>query len=171
VADVLHPVTPWPCQLPIRVALAPIHPFRAVLERMSLLLWWPLVHIGHWVHHRVSSFHKLDCGGCLRVRLCRCPAPRRNVRVECIDSSYVKSMYGRPLVHIGHWRRRARTPLTPAGHGWGRGRRRRLRHCERSGSRSAPVHGGAPWSPVPVAAPLRTTERNRQRGPGKCPMT
>jgi len=37
---------------------------------------WPLAHTGCWVHHRLPSVHQVDCGGCLRARLCCCAAPR-----------------------------------------------------------------------------------------------
>jgi len=77
----------------------------AVLERMALLLWggspWRTLGAGYTVIFQ--PFHQVDCGGCLRARLCRCAAPlstapKRNVRVECIDSSYVKSIYGRDCI-------------------------------------------------------------------------
>jgi len=61
---------------------------------------WPLAHTGHWVYHSLSNFHKLDCGGCPRARLCHCAAPRETAPQaqharRGIDSSHVKGIYGR----------------------------------------------------------------------------
>jgi putative transposase len=77
----------------------------AVLERMALLLWsggpWRTLGAGYTTVFQ--AFTKWTAAGVFErayaavLRLERRPL-KRNVRVECIDSSYVKSIYGRDCI-------------------------------------------------------------------------
>jgi len=76
-----------------------------MLERMALLLWsgGPWRTLGAGSTTVFQTFTKWTAAGVFELayaavlRLERRPL-KRNVRVECIDSSYVKSIYGRDCI-------------------------------------------------------------------------